>query len=120
MNTPSGETDALTEPVVIKLESNASSTKADFGISNNSAPLPLNTEPLLNLKLPLNIEPLATEVTINPSIGSTDAVTEPVANIPAATAEAALIASCASVDNATNGISNKFSPLPLYFEPLFN
>jgi len=71
----------------------ASSVSADFGISNNSAPLPLNILPLLNLKLPLNVEPLASEITTNPSSSETDAVTLPVANKPASKARTASTAS---------------------------
>ncbi len=111
LNIPSVETDAVTEPVVIKLEISASSTNADFGILNNSSPLPLNTEPLLNFTLPLNIEPFSIEVTVK-TLSVADAVIEPLANIPASKDAAALIASCASSLNAANGILNKFSPLP--------
>ena len=118
LNTPSGDTDALTEPVVIKLESRASSTNADFGILNNSSPLPLNTEPLLNFKLPLNIEPLSTEVTLN-WLFSVDAVILPLAIKTASLVTSAVIESCASVESAEKGMSNKFWPLPEYDEPLF-
>ena len=86
----------------------ASSVIAENGISNRLAPLPLNTEPLLNFTLPLNIEPLSIDVTTNPSFGLVDAVTLPLA-INGDVSE-----------SADNGISNKFLPLPLNTEPLLN
>ena len=113
LNVPSGKTDAVTEPVVIRLETNASSTNADFGILNSSAPLPLNTLPLLNRKLPLKVEPLNSDITKNPSLGSTEAVIEPLAIDLASLDTNDSIEFCASVESAENGILNKFSPLPL-------
>ena len=58
-NPSSGDVDAVTEPDAINAESNASSVSAVLGISNNSAPLPLNTEPLL-IEIPpsTSIEPV--------------------------------------------------------------
>ena len=47
---------------------------------NNPAPLPLKIEPDERVTLPKNVEPLATDVTTNPSSGVTEAVTEPLAN----------------------------------------
>ena len=85
---------------------------------NNFAPEPLNTEPDVSLSSPVNVEPLTSEVTTKPSFGSTEAVTEPVVNIFASAAIAALIASCVSSDNAARGMSNNFSPLPLNELPL--
>ena len=70
-------TDAVTLPLTINDDNNASGVKAAFGISNNLAPLPLNTEPDVNLTSPLNVEPLSVESTINPSSLSTEAVTAP-------------------------------------------
>ena len=61
-----------------------SNAKADCGISNNPKPLPLKNplpDGILTLPVtstePINVEPLSTEVTTNPSLGSTDAVTAP-------------------------------------------
>jgi len=42
---------------------------------NNFSPLPEINEPLLKNIEPLNVEPLASEVTTKPSSGETDAVT---------------------------------------------
>ena len=58
-----GETDAVTEPLEILLISNDS---ADSGILNNPSPLPLK-KPLPDgiSTLPIKIEPLSTEVTLN-------------------------------------------------------
>ena len=67
LNVPSGKTDALTEPVVIKFESNASSTNAERGILLKPSPLPLKNPPLavgISI-LPTNTEPLSAEVTLN-------------------------------------------------------
>ena len=89
---------------------NNSWESAENGISVNPAPLPLNTEadtPILNLalpltdKLPLNVEPLATELTTNPKLGETDAVTLPLKIFDVSKSEI-----------AATGISNKFLPLP--------
>ena len=118
LKNPSGDTEADTEPVVIKLESSASSVRADAGISNKSLPLPLNTEPLFKLTPPLtNTEPLSSVVTEpvpntlkNPSV-DTEADTEPVV---------IKLDSNASSVNALFGILNKFSPLPLKAEPLLS
>ena len=82
------------------------------------APEPLKSEPDVSLNSPVNVEPLASEVTTNPSFGSTDAVTEPVVNIFASAAIAALIASCVSSDSAARGMSNNFAPEPLKELPL--
>ena len=113
-------TDAVTIPLAIlpavtaSIASTASWLNAENGISNNPAPLPLNNEPEDKKTLPLNVEPLATEVTTNPRIPSADAVTEPLNIFVASTA---VNASCASCVNAVNGISNKLAPLPEYVEP---
>ena len=105
----SGDTDAVTLPLAITVTSKASGASAALGISNNPAPLPLYIEPDDKNTEPLNVEPLATEVTINPLSVSTDAVTDPLNIFVASTA---VIASCASCVNAVNGISNKLAPLP--------
>ena len=111
LNTPSGVTDAVTEPVAIKFDINASSVSAVLGMLNKSSPLPLNTEPLASLTSPKKVDPLSTEVTTNPSTGETDAVTEPLLIL--------LLISASSV-SADFGISNKSLPLPLNTEPLTN
>ena len=116
LKNPSFETEAVTEPVVIKFESNASSVNALFGILNKFSPLPLKAEPLLSCKLPLiKVEPLNSVVTEpvpntlkNPS-GETEADTEPVV---------IKLESSASCVRADAGMLNKFSPLPLNEEPL--
>ena len=93
------------------MESNASSTNADFGILNKFSPLPLKNEPDDKNIEPLKVEPLSIEVTTNPSSGATEAVTEPdVINVDKS----------ASSVNAERGISNKSSPLPLNLEPLLS
>ena len=71
---------------------------------NNCSPLPLKKLPDERNILPLNMEPLNTEVTTNPNSSLTEAVTLPLAiklEINASSANAAL------------GISNNPSPLPL-------
>ena len=117
-NPSSGLTEAVTLPLTISVDNNASSVSAFFGISNKLAPLPLNTEPDDNLTSPKKVEPLSIEVTINPSSASTEAVTEPLINIFDSSDTNDWIDSCASVESAENGISNNFSPLPLNTEPL--
>ena len=112
-----GEIDAVAEPDAINVLTNASGVNAVLGISNSLAPLPLN-EPLVNWISPKKVEPLTCEFTTNPSIGSTDAVTLPVANLEASIDCNAVIADCASSDNAVSGISNNNAPLPLNEEPL--
>ena len=47
-----GATDAVTEPLAINVESNASGDKAERGISNNPLPLPLKNEPVATLTFP--------------------------------------------------------------------
>ena len=55
----SGDTEAVTEPDLISVDTNASSVNAERGISNNPAPLPLKTEPLFIFIPPLtNSEPV--------------------------------------------------------------
>ena len=113
-----GDTDAVTEPLLISVEINASSVKAVRGIFDKPAPLPLkNPLPVyitmfpLTKRLPLNVEPLTTDFTKNPVSGATDAVTEP------------LLISVeinASTVKAERGISNNLAPLPLYEEPDIN
>ena len=44
LNPYSGEVDAVTEPLPINVATNASGVKAERGISNKPAPLPLNTD----------------------------------------------------------------------------
>ena len=75
-----GEIDAVTEPLAILFILN---DNADSGISLNPAPLPLKKEPSLNvsipstLTLPSNVEPLSVDVTTNPALGATVALTAP-------------------------------------------
>ena len=47
-NPSSGDTDAVTDPLVMNVDNSASSVSAERGISNKSSPLPLNFEPLLS------------------------------------------------------------------------
>ena len=103
-----GDTEAVTLPLAILLDTNDSILSADSGILNNPSPLPLkNPEPdgitifPLTNKLPVNVEPLNADSTINPKLGDTDAVTLPLA-----------IRNTSS-DNAERGISNNPLPLPL-------
>ena len=89
---------------MISVEIKASSVKADLGMLNNCSPLPLKKLPDDKKTLPLNIEPLISDVTTNPNSSLTEAVTLPLAiklEINASSANAAL------------GISNNPSPLPL-------
>ena len=72
-----GDTDAVTEPLTINDDNNASSVRAERGMLNKFSPLPENDEPDDRNILPLKIEPLSTEVTTNPKSGDTEAVTEP-------------------------------------------
>ena len=127
-NPLSGDTEAVTLPLFISVETSASIASCESavnGISNKSAPLPLNTEPLITLippltnNEPLKVEPLITESTMNPLSTSTDAVTLPVDILPASKDKIASTASCAAGVNAAKGMLNKFSPLPLNDEPLF-
>ena len=63
-NPVSGDTDAVTAPLIIKFVSNASSVNAERGILNKFSPLPLKEEPLLRLTFPLTSnEPLSSVVT---------------------------------------------------------
>ena len=110
LNPKLGSTDAVTDPLVINVDKSASSVIADLGMLNKFAPLPLN-EPVCNFISPKNVEPLSIEVTTSPSLGETDAVTEPL------TITLDNKASCVS---AERGISNKSAPLPLNTEPLPN
>ena len=103
-----GEIDAVAEPLAIKFESNASSVKAERGISDNPNPLPLKNPPPIGIVilplteiLPLKVEPLAIEVTNKPVSGATEAVTLPLA------------IRNTSLANADCGISNNPLPLPL-------
>ena len=109
MNPKFGDTDAVTLPLLISNDVNASSVKAFLGILFNPAPLPLKNEPVATLinppltnKEPLNCEPLSIEVTLNPSFGETDAVTLPLAIL------------FNSSESAENGILNNPLPSPLY------
>jgi hypothetical protein len=103
-------TDAVTLPLAIKSETNASSDKAVLGILNNPSPLPLKKLPLFNSipplikSEPLKVEPLSIEVTTNPLSSLTEAVTLPLAISDVI---------CASSDKAVLGMLNKPSPLPL-------
>ena len=67
------------------------------------APREIDTDPDI-LKLPVNCEPTSFDITANPKLGDTDAVTDPVAIFTAC-------ATCSA--NADNGISNNPLPLPL-------
>ena len=54
-----GDTDAVTEPDLISVEIWASSVRAERGMLNNLAPLPLNEPENNSIPLPLtNIEPV--------------------------------------------------------------
>ena len=108
INPSSGETEAVTEPLTINDDNNASGVRDAFGISNKLAPLPLK-EPVTNLISPKKVEPLSIDVTTRPSSGVTEAVTAPL------TIKFDKSASCV---NAERGISNKSLPLPLNTEPL--
>ena len=83
LNPKSGSTDAVTDPLAINVDNNASGVNAALGISNKFAPLPLNTLPLpsdtppLTNNEPVNCEPLCFDITINPFSLSTEAVTAP-------------------------------------------
>ena len=107
LNPNTGDTDAVTEPLAINDESNASSVNALLGISNKSLPLPLNTEPLCSFTSPIKSEPLSLDVTTNPFSASVDAVTEPLN-----------INEVSKSTIAATGISNNLAPLPLKEEPL--
>ena len=91
-NPLSGETDAVAEPLAIL---NASSVRADCGISNKPAPLPLNIDADTGNS---NVENV---FTTNPSFGEIDAVAEP------------LLILLISNANADSGISVNPAPLPL-------
>ena len=90
-----GEIDAVAEPLAIKFESNASSVKAERGISNKPLPLPVNIE--ADTEYSKN----AGAFTNKPVLGATDAVTLPLA------------IRNTSLANADWGISNNPLPLPL-------
>ena len=82
LNPKFGEIEAVAEP--LNINDVSKSVIAERGISLKPLPLPLK-KPLpvgittlpLTLRLPLKYEPLATEVTTNPKLGDTEAVTEP-------------------------------------------
>ena len=94
-------TEAVTLPLAMSAEINASGASAVLGILNNFSPEPEKNEPVYKKILPVNCEPLSAEITLNPSFGATDAVTLPLA-----------IRNTSS-DNAERGISNSPLPLPL-------
>ena len=106
LNPFTGSIDAVAEPEAIKLISKLEI--AERGILNNFSPLPLKNEPDARKILPLNVEPLATDFTTNPSASVTDAVTLPLA---------IKLEISASGDKAVLGILNNLSPLPLNEEP---
>ena len=89
--------DAVAAPLTIKFESNASGVSAALGMLNNASPLPLKY-PLPDgmVIFPKNVEPLSIDSTINPPSGLTDAVTEPLDNLIASTAnsDAGKLVSC--------------------------
>ena len=99
----------------MKVANKASGVKAERGISNKLAPLPLKTEPddisipPLTNKEPVNCEPLSNASTLKPYSGLTDAVILPL-DIN--------VANNASGVSAERGISNRLAPLPLKDEPL--
>ena len=64
---------------------------------NNPAPLPLKIEPDDKKILPLNVDPLAIDVTTNPNSSLTEAVTLPLA---------IKLESCASSVKAERGMLN--------------
>ena len=107
MNPKFGDTDAVTLPLTINEVTKASSVSAVLGILNNPSPLPLKnplpdgitTFPLTNNE-PVNVEPLSTDNTLNPSLGLTDAVTLP------------LEIRNTSSDNAERGMLNNPPPSP--------
>ena len=106
-----GATDAVTEPDLISVDINASDVKAERGISDNPAPLPLKNPLPVGMvifptvvTLPLKVEPLSIEITKNPVSGVTDAVIEPVAN---------WVVSNASGVKAERGMFVNPAPLPL-------
>ena len=79
LKNPSASTDAVTEPVKILDASIDKLAKSIFVIPLPSPliiPPTTVSEPLTSTE-PVNVEPLSNDVTTNPSIGSTDAVTEP-------------------------------------------
>ena len=59
-NPVSGDTDAVTEPLLISVDINASKVRAERGISNNLAPLPLYDEPEI-----ISIPPLTNNEPVN-------------------------------------------------------
>ena len=110
-NPLSGNTDAVTLPLAIKFDINTSSANAVLGMLNRSLPLPLNTLPLANLTSPKNNDPLSVEVTINPLLGDTEAVTLPlIIRVDIKTSSA----------NADLGMSNNPTPLPLKKFPVWS
>ena len=82
--------------------------RAERGILNNFSPLPLKNEPDDKKILPLNIDPLNTDVTTNPNSSLADAVTLPL-DIK--------VESNASSASAALGISNSPAPLPVKNDP---
>ena len=101
-NPNSSVTEAVTEPLAIKLDKRASGVKAERGISNKPLPEPLNCD--------ADTEPskLAEVLTTKPKLGEIDAVALPLA---------IKVLINASGVRAERGISNKFLPEPLNDEP---
>src|SRR5210317_316621 len=109
---PSGLRDAVTEPVAIKFDNNASGANAERGISNNPCPLPLNIDAdklPLTPREPLNsvlISFLVVSSTLKrlgssePDLYNNEADIEPLAILNA------------SSDNAFSGILNNLLPSP--------
>ena len=95
-------TEAVTEPLAIKLDNKASGVRAERGISNNPLPEPLNCD--------ADTEPskLADVLTTKPKFGEIEAVALPLA---------IKVLINASGVKAERGISNKFLPEPLKNEP---
>ena len=99
-NPLSGVTDAVTLPLAIKVAVNA-------GMLNNWEPSPIKNDAdtlPLTTTFPINVEPLSADLTTNPVLGETDAVTEP---------DLISVDINASWVKAERGILNNPSPLPL-------
>ena len=99
-----GATDAVTEPDLISVVTNASSVNALLGMFLNLEPSAYIKEDESIYALPLKCEPLAIDNTLNPYSGATDAVTEP---------DDISVDVNASGVRAERGISNNPLPLPL-------
>ena len=101
LNPKSGLTEAVTLPLLISEDTNASSVNAALGISLKKVPNEYMKDDESILILPLKSEPLTNDATLKPNTGDTDAVTLPLAILTV------------SPDIAAIGISNNPLPLPL-------